>query len=286
MSEELRCNFLGVMQGRLLPKYRGRYQAHPVGYWQGEFSVAAELGLDCIEFILDLEDAEQNPLLRAGGSEEILRIASETGVAVKTVCADYFMEAPLHHRDCAVATHSEAVLRRLLNVGAQLGLRDIVIPCVDQSSIQEPAKASLFSERLAPLLEEANKAQINLCLETDLAPEPFAELLEHLGSERVTVNYDTGNSAALGYDPQEELRCYGDRITDIHLKDRIRGGGSVVLGTGDAQFERFFAALPQCAYSGPFIMQAFRDDEGLEVFRTQLEWIRPYLTPWIQGKGS
>lgn len=41
-------NNIGVMQGRLLPKYQGRYQAHPVGYWQDEFEIANEIGLDCI----------------------------------------------------------------------------------------------------------------------------------------------------------------------------------------------------------------------------------------------
>ena len=53
---------LGTMQGRLVPKLDGRYQAHPKGYWRDEFKVAAELGLDLIEFILDYNDAEQNPL--------------------------------------------------------------------------------------------------------------------------------------------------------------------------------------------------------------------------------
>ena len=48
---------LGVMQGRLLPKYKGRYQAHPVGYWKEEFKLAQEINLDCIEFILDYQKA-------------------------------------------------------------------------------------------------------------------------------------------------------------------------------------------------------------------------------------
>ena len=25
---------LGIMQGRLLPKYKGQFQAHPKNYWQ------------------------------------------------------------------------------------------------------------------------------------------------------------------------------------------------------------------------------------------------------------
>ena len=54
------------MQGRLLPKYLGRYQTHPVGYWKKEFSIAKSFGLNCIEFILDLNDYKKNPLLSAG----------------------------------------------------------------------------------------------------------------------------------------------------------------------------------------------------------------------------
>jgi L-ribulose-5-phosphate 3-epimerase len=50
-------NKIGVMKGRLLPKYQGRYQAHPVNYCQNEFEIAKKIGLDCIEFILDYNDA-------------------------------------------------------------------------------------------------------------------------------------------------------------------------------------------------------------------------------------
>ena len=63
MGSQRMSNPVGVMQGRLLPKYQGRYQAHPTGYWQDEFSIAAELELDCIEFILDYKDAGRNPLM-------------------------------------------------------------------------------------------------------------------------------------------------------------------------------------------------------------------------------
>lgn len=267
-------NPVGVMQGRLLPKYQGRYQAHPVGYWQGEFNKAADFNLDCIEFILDFNDAEANPLLRPDGPDEILRVTTMTGVKVHTVCADYFMEAPLHHPDAEIASRSQAIMRRLLRNGKSLGLTDIVIPCVDQSSMRDRAAQDRFVQRVHSLVEEAETVCINLSLETDLAPQPFAALLERFDSPRVTVNYDTGNSAALGFDPAEEVASYGQRISDIHIKDRIRGGGSVVLGSGDTRFDRFFEALRPLQYSGPFILQAYRDDEGLTVFRNQLDWFR------------
>lgn len=281
MSKATCRNPIGVMEGRLLPKYRGRYQAHPVGYWRDEFPKAAELGLDCIEFILDFNDAAANPLLRPDGPEDILRLGEQTGVRVHTVCADYFMEAPMHHDNEAVATQSQEVMRRLLAQGKVLGLTDIVIPCVDQSSLGDAAAQDRFVERLKPLVEEAEDTGINLSLETDLAPQPFTDLLARFDSARVTVNYDTGNSAALGFDPAEELACYGERISDIHIKDRVLGGGSVVLGTGNTQFERFFAALHPLNYTGTFIMQAYRDDDGVAVFKQQLAWMKERFAPWF-----
>jgi L-ribulose-5-phosphate 3-epimerase UlaE len=266
-------NLLGVMQGRLLPKYQGRYQAHPKGYWQDEFLKAAELNLDCIEFILDYNDALMNPLLRSEGLDEIFQLTEKTKVRVKTVCADYFMEAPLHHKNEEIAFQSKIILKKLLLNGQRLGLSDIVIPCVDQSGLVDNKMAKRFVLNLSPFIEIAGKVGINIALETDLAPQPFAELLSRLDSELVTVNYDTGNSASLGFDTTEELACYGTRITDIHIKDRILGGGSVLLGTGDTQFKKFFDTLGTLNYQGPIIMQAYRDEEGVEIFKRQLSWL-------------
>jgi L-ribulose-5-phosphate 3-epimerase len=265
------------MQGRLLPKYQGRYQAHPIGNWQNEFILARDLGLDCIEFILDLNDARGNPLLKDGGIDEIKTIVEMTGVLVKTICADYFMEAPLHSENIEIANSSQKLMISLLNNVAELGASDIVIPCVDQSTLNDQLAADRFVEKLLPVVAIAEKYGINLALETDLPPWLFVELLGRFNSLRVTVNYDIGNSAALGYDPVEELECYGKRISDIHIKDRELGGGPVLLGRGSADFSTFFNKLKEFDYQGPFIMQAYRDEEGVDIFKKQLDWVKPYL---------
>jgi L-ribulose-5-phosphate 3-epimerase len=154
---------------------------------------------------------------------------------------------------------------------------DVVIPCVDQSTLDSQEAADRFVEKLTPMVQIAERHGINLSLETDLAPQTFVELLDRFNSVRVTVNYDIGNSAALGYNSVEELDAYGKRITDIHIKDRMLGGGPVVLGQGVANFDAFFGKLNDFDYQGPFIMQAYRDEEGVEIFEQQLEWVKPYL---------
>ena len=266
------------MQGRLLPKYNGRYQAHPVGYWQQEFEIASDIGLDSIEFILDFNEANENPLLKSGGVDEIQRVVKKTGVKVKTICADYFMEAPLHSIDTRVAEQSQQVMIRLLNNSLSLGITDIVVPCVDQSSLNNTEALARFIKQMKPLVKIAEEKKINLSLETDLAPQPFLDLLSQFQSERVTVNYDIGNSAALGYNPIDELNSYGSLITDIHIKDRVLGGGPVVLGEGDADFMSFFKKLKEFNYNGSFIMQAYRDEDGVNIFKKQLDWISPFLS--------
>jgi sugar phosphate isomerase/epimerase len=204
-------------------------------------------------------------------------ISEKTGIITTTVCADYFMAAPLHSLDESVANQSIKILRELLVSSERLGITDIIIPCVDQSSLSSSEAVGRLVNNVRPMLDIAGKAGIKLNLETDLGPHDFFELLEKFDSKHVTVNYDIGNSAALGFDSIEELDAYGDRITDIHIKDRTLNGSSVILGQGNANFDRFFQKLKEFNYKGPFIMQAYRDDEGVEVFKRQLKWIRPYL---------
>ena len=276
---------IGVMQGRLLPKYKGRYQAHPVGYWEEEFDIASEIKLNCIEFILDYNDVDENPLMSRDGCARIAKISNQTGVKVKTICADYFMEAPLHSNSSVVAKKSAIILHRLIENASEINVTDIVIPLVDKSSVINQTDRDRFIQEIKAFISDAKSHQINLCLETDLNAYGFKKLLNEIGSDCVTVNYDIGNSAGLGFDPVDEFAAYGNQITDLHIKDRVVGGFSVELGSGDADFTKVLHEVVKCGYTGPFIMQALRDEEGLSIFKQQLKWLRSTLENFDQSFG-
>ena len=55
----------------------------------------------------------------------------------------------------------------------------------------------------------------------------------------------------------------------VHIKDRVRGGGTVPLGTGDADFEATFKELSRIGYQGDITLQVARSEPGRE-----LEWAR------------
>ena len=260
---------LGVMQGRLLPKFEGRYQAHPVGYWQEEFPIAQNLGLDLIEFILDFNDVWENPLMHTDGLAEIKILTDTTGVQVRTVCADYFMGHPIKIK--SNKSESIRILSKLIENTSTLGVTDIVIPFVDESSISDEKDFENTIEVLSEVLDSLKHHDLNLSLETDLDCLEFKKLLDRLSSPNIKVNYDIGNSASLGYQIEEEFEVYGNKISDIHIKDRVLHGNSVVLGEGNSNFEKLFQLIDLYSYNGPLIFQAYRDEEGLTIFKKTTE---------------
>jgi hexulose-6-phosphate isomerase len=76
------------------------------------------------------------------------------------------------------------------------------------------------------------------------------------------INYDSGNSAALGYDSAEEISAYAARILNVHVKDRLFGGTTVPLGTGAADLAKTIRLIELSGYRGQYILQTARANDG------------------------
>ena len=156
-----------------------------------------------------------------------------------------------------------------------MGVTDIVIPLVDNSSVlNSKIKQEEVSSILREVIKESKNTTINLCLETDLPPRQFLNFVESINDSQIRINYDTGNSASLGYNFREELDLYGHLVSNIHIKDRKLNNGSVPLGLGDCNFKEFFKYLSSSKYQGIFILQAFREENALFSLNPQHEYIK------------
>ena len=87
-------------------------------------------------------------------------------------------------------------------------------------------------------------------------------LFEKYLNKSFGINYDTGNSAALGFDPTEEFSAYGDRILNAHVKDRIFNGTTVPLGSGSVDFPKVFSLFKSINYNSNYILQTARATDG------------------------
>lgn len=277
-------NFTGIMQGRLSPRYNGRYQAFPLHTWQEEFGVAKNIGFDCLEFIFDYENFNNSPLMTRDGLYSIQSIVRESEVKVISVCADYFMKYPLFEADDKKRDINIEYLIRLIDNSSSINISDITLPFVDDSSLKTDKEINSFKESLSIFLPIAEKCRININLETDLPPDRFYKLISDIDSPNIKINYDIGNSASLGYNPEEELEIYGKYISVLHVKDRLYQGGSVKLGTGAANFKTVFTILKKHNFKGPIIMQAARDEDynaDLELVKEQFVFLNNCLERWF-----
>ncbi len=267
------------MQGRLVPPVEGRIQAFPRERWAEEFPNAAAAGLQAIEWIYDSYGLGANPLETAAGITRIQELCRQHGIAVRSLCADYFMDFPFVRATAGARAERLQHLEWLLGQARQIGVTRVVLPFVDQSAILDEADRSAVVEAVNGALPRARECGIELHLETALDPAGFAELLARLPHAEVKVNYDSGNSSSLGYRPADEFAAYGERVGSVHIKDRVHGGSTVPLGQGNAAFDELFAALGRVGYRGDFILQVARGAAGDEVAwaRQNIGFVKRYL---------
>ena len=257
---------IGIMQGRLVPPVDARFQAFPRDRWRDEFPAAAEAGLNFIEWIFDEYGFDSNPLRTDAGIAELRALTDRYGIAIPSVCADYFMERPLLKCSRAEQDERMAILSRLFARAKQLGIHHIVLPFVDASRMDSEDEIDRFvalaNDVLMPIAEQH---EIEAHLETSLPPKEVAGILDRIPHPLFWINYDSGNSSSLGYPPVEEFGAYGHRIGSFHIKDRVKGGGTVPLGTGDADFVTLKRCLGDYGYSRAYVLQVARGEAGQEV---------------------
>jgi sugar phosphate isomerase/epimerase len=62
----------------------------------------------------------------------------------------------------------------------------------------------------------------------------------------------------MGHSAKEEIAACGNRIFNVHIKDRPINGKTVPLGSGSVDFKEVADGLNEFQYSGNMILQAAR----------------------------
>lgn len=254
---------IGVMQGRLSPRPEDRLQAFPWNTWEAEFDSARDSGFDFIEWIFEAEGAPQNPIWTADGQRQIRQKISETGITVSSVCADFFMVHRLAGVSEVEARHNVDILEQLIARTAELGAKRILLPLLETAAIDTPEQQAQARESLRRCIPAAERFGVTLGLEMDVPGKQYAEFVTSLQSPRIRAYYDTGNSAAQGYDIAEDVKHVLPFLEAVHVKDRELFGGSRLLGEGVANFSGFFSSLDAAGFRGDFLLQSYFGDDYL-----------------------
>lgn len=250
------------MQGRLSPLLNGRIQAFPWECWKDEFPLAQQINIHLMEWTLDQERLYENSLLTEVGQAEIRALCQQYAVSIPSLTGDCFMQAPLWKAQGSERIALERDFVEIAKGCAAVGITMMVVPLVDNGRLESMAQEDglvTFLENQSGFLAAHG---LKVLFESDYEPQELARFIARLDSALFGINYDIGNSAALGFNPHEEFAAYGPSIVNVHVKDRVLGGTTVPLGTGNANFDAVFTELAQINYHGNFILQTARAADG------------------------
>ena len=193
-----------------------------------------------------------------------------------------WIEADPHYRNIRIQ-HT----RRALTLARELGAACITTEPggpVEKGGSWTKALA-LFVEGLKPTAEHAEKEGVLLLVE----PEPgllietadqFLELMQHIDSPAIGLNFDIGHSYCVGDEPAAVIPKLAPYIRHFHLEDiaATRVHHHLIPGEGAIDFNATLRAIQAINYQGWITIELYPyvDDPDLAA-RTALDRVRAIL---------
>ena len=249
------------MQGRLSPMVSGKIQCFPSEFWKAEFYLAEALNIKALEWTLDHQDLMKNPFFC--DERLISALVADTKVTVPSVTYDAAMQMPLIVSGTRQSEQIDLLLT-VLEQARKLKVNTLVLPLVDGSSVT-PENYEGYVDLLSEIASDHLDHQLRIAIESDFAPQQLEEFIRLISSDQIGINYDTGNSAALGYNFVTEMEYYKDKIINVHVKDRYLAGTTCQLGTATTNLHRRLWFIKNNVPKVNFIIQGARSKEGNDI---------------------
>jgi L-ribulose-5-phosphate 3-epimerase len=251
---------IGIMQGRLSKPRSSLIQEFPWESWREEFPAAHKIGISIIEWTVDHSRILENPLFLDNMIVEIKNLSDLYGIKISSVTLDNFVTAPLHKINPITKKISQVeTLFWIIDESIKRNIEILVLPIVAENGGEDIVSLTELKKQMALAQNYLKNKDLKIALECELKIEEIKYLCDSLENfDSIGFNFDIGNSSALNNNTAEEIKLYGDKLFNVHIKDKILNGSTVPLGTGCVNFEKVFKELQLAGYSGNFILQAAR----------------------------
>ena len=91
-----------------------------------------------MEWTLDYERLQENPLLTSEGQKEIIRLSSEYSVPIPSVTGDCFMQVPFWKALKTDREHLKGEFITVVKASSSVGIKIVVVPLVDNGRLETP----------------------------------------------------------------------------------------------------------------------------------------------------
>ena len=256
---------IGFMQGRLSPLKEKKIQAFPWNNWENEFRIGKSLNFKILEWTLDFIKLYSNPLMTKEGQKKIKSLCAKYNFKVLSLTGDCFMQKPFWKINASKRPSLQMDFLNIVYASGKIGIKFIVLPLVDNGKLKNQKQEEILINFVKKIYPTLRSNKIKILFESDFEPKKYLKFIKKFDYEFVGINYDTGNSASYGFDPDEEISLYGKYIDNVHIKDRFYKGNTVPLGEGNVDFQTVFEKLKQIKYKGNYILQAARSKNKQQV---------------------
>lgn len=240
--------------------------------------LAKDAGFDGIELNYDL-DNDLSPKSGTREYEAIRRMADRIGIRISGLCSFLFWPYPLTSNDPNKRARGLELAGRIGQAAHDLGVENVlVVPGAvhipwrdDHEPVPNDVCDRRAKEAIGTLVRQAERLKIFLNIENIffngylMTPMEMNAFVDHFGSERVRVHFDTGNISMFQF-PEHWIPVLGSRTRNIHLKEFTKKGTDFSLET--------FRPLLDGTTDWPAVTEAL-DKVGYRGFLT-FEYFHPY----------
>jgi hexulose-6-phosphate isomerase len=239
----------GTLQGRLSEPIDKKMQEFPSNTWKNEFENLTDVGLSGIEWLITVNYNLNNPLFNEPNLPS----------NILSVCVDTMVNTSFYKNE-----FMNQNLVPVLNKMVELNLNKIIIPLLEDSSVEDNYIRHEFLKNIIPLSIKYPK--INFCFEFECVKEIVMEVVNTRNNFFIT--YDTGNFTSTykeKIDHKELINYFGSKIKNVHFKDRTYNGETRHFGLGNTDFKTILDSLKHINYTDNIILQLARGVNGDEI---------------------
>jgi len=265
---------IGFMQGRLFRSENKKFvQYFPSKTWKKEIHLGKKNSFHLMEWTANLENIKKNPVYNLKLANKAKKIIKNCNLKVNSLTCDFFMQKPFFkfsNKDKYIN-----LLKKIIDIGQFMGIKYFILPLVDNSSIKNLNHENILINELLKISRSFDHKSMIL-FETDYPPRNVLKFIKKFNG-KFGINYDTGNSASLNYDFNDEIK-YFKYVKNIHIKDRLISGPTVRLGKGNWNYRKFFSLIKN-RYNGNLILQTARskNENELEEILINRNFVKNFL---------
>jgi len=243
--------------------------------WPEAFEMAARIGFDGLE--LDLgANYEETLLWSAAGRRQLHDVIGASGLALASLCTGVCWTVSPASDDPAIRRRIRDMLREATTHAAEFGVKWILVPVTPgEEGVSHATGTQRWIDMMADLAPHAADLGVVLCLENvgrgyGKSAAELAHMVDTVQSPGLQVYYDVGNALAFGHDPVAEIKFLGDRIAEVHVKER----DADLLGDGIVPLAGCLAALRELGYDDWLVLETAPTADPEAAARHNLQFLR------------